>query len=487
MTFTSKLEQLEQIHGSLNYNDDISDYPLAQAETHGKIKGSGSDGSVLTASPTQFSSLSFTFTAQHVGDFIRIPSGANAGTYKITGFIDANTVSCASASFTTESSLSFEIRQWQNLEDDLNYTRTQLREILGAGVSDWFSDIPTYTNPKDTGTPKRADLSTIAGKTTDAVLRLYPKEAAGQSVSAGNTEISIADTTRYTDTVNKTGLPVSDTGELDETNFSANWVEIIDPQTGGPVKDASDTVIFGRLIKGTELTNVKVKFFKDDPLSGSASAFTWTAAEPTVIDVVYAERFTVFDLPEDIGRKRFRVGLEADAELVNDLTRIKGFVGSDEDDLRPTWANTAGFFPLDADPDNLESGINDINDAIGDRQYSANANLVIDDGETITASLEKLAGSLADTNVEKITEIITSTIAKETAHTLPGSKTYVPDTGGNGQHMDIILNQGFLTADKLTQTADYDETSATTVTFHGNINASAARPAVLTYLIRKSS
>jgi hypothetical protein len=440
MTFTSKLEQLEQIHGSLNYNDDISDYPLAQAETHGKIKGSGSDGSVLTASPTQFASLSFTFTAQHVGDFIRIPSGPNAGTYKITGFIDANTVSCASASFTTESSLSFEIRQWQNLEDDLNYTRTQLREILGAGASDWFSDIPTYTNPKDTGTPKRADLSTIAGKTTDAVLRLYPKEAAGQSVSAGNTEISIA-----------------------------------------------DTVIFGRLIKGTELTNVKVKFFKGDPLSGSASAFTWTAAEPTVIDVVYAQRFTVFDLPEDIGRKRFRVGLEADAELVNDLTRIKGFAGSDEDDLRPTWTNTAGFFPLDADPDNLESGINDINDAIGDRQYSANANLVIDDGETVTASLEKLAGSLADTNVEKITEIITSTIAKETAHTLPGSKTYVPDTGGNGQHMDIILNQGFLTADKLTQTADYDETSATTVTFHGNINASAARPAVLTYLIRKSS
>lgn len=487
MTILSKLDQLEQIHGSLNYNDAVADYPLAQAETHGKIKGSGSDGAVLTASPTNFSSTSFAFTAQSVGDFIRIPSGSNAGTFKITAFVDANNVTCASASFTDESSIGFEIRQWQNLEDDLNYSRAQFREILGSSVSNWFDPIPTYTNPKDTATPKRADLTNIAGKTTDAILRLYPKEAAGQSVSVGNTEITIADTTRYTDTVNKTGLPVSDAGEFDETKYSANWVEIIDPQTGGPIKDATDTVIFGRLIKGVETTNVKIKFFKGDPLSGAAAAFTWTAAEPATIDVVYAERFTEFDLPEDIGRKRFRVGLEADAELVNDLTRIKGFAGSDEDDIRPTWSNVTAFHPLDADPDNLETGINDINDAIGDRQYTDNANIVITDGETITQSLEKLASSLADTNVEKITEIITSTITKETAHTLPGSKTYVQDGSGNGQHMDIILNQGFLTADKTSQTADYDETSTTAVTFHGNVNASSARPAVLTYLIRKAA
>ena len=102
-------------------------------------------------------------------------------------------------------------------------------------------------------------------------------------------------------------------------------------------------------------------------------------------------------------------------------------------------------------------------------------------------SLNKLAEKLSDTDVEKVTEVITTTIPKETAHTIPGSKSYTLDGGNNGLYMDIILNQGFLTADKASQTVDYEETSTTSVTFHGNINASAARPAVLTYLIRKSA
>ena len=98
MTFTSKIDQLEQIHGSLNYLDDSTFYPLAQAETHGKLKTSHANGSVLTAAPTTFTdSTNSPFTEQSIGDYIRIGSGSNAGTYRITAFIDAANVTLSSA------------------------------------------------------------------------------------------------------------------------------------------------------------------------------------------------------------------------------------------------------------------------------------------------------------------------------------------------------------------------------------------------------
>ena len=181
------------------------------------------------------------------------------------------------------------------------------------------------------------------------------------------------------------------------------------------------------------------------------------------------------------------MGLNEDAETVQDIDDLQSFTGGADGETAPTWTNTAAAYLLQANPSDLEAAINAINDGVGDRQYTALANNIIDDGETITLSLNKLAEKLSDTDVEKVTEVITTTIPKETAHTIPGSKSYTLDGGNNGLYMDIILNQGFLTADKASQTVDYEETSTTSVTFHGNINASSARPAVLTYLIRKSA
>ncbi len=470
MTFTSKIDQLEAIHGSLNYLDDSASYPLAQAETHGKLKTTNGNGSVLTAAPTTFTdSVNSPFTAQSIGDFIRIASGANAGTYRITTFIDTSNVTLASASFTDESSIGYEIRQAQNAEDDYNYLRTSEKDI--KGTTNWFDLVPTYTDPKNTGTPKAANLSNLAGNTTDAQVLLYPKEVEAQSVAATNAEITVADTTQYADSADNTGIPVADAGELDETNFSSTIVELIDPETGGVIKaGGSGAVVFGRLFKGIELTNIKIKFFTGNN-DATATSYTWQASDPTSINVTYSQRFTFTDLPEDALRKRFILGLNENAETAQDIDDLQSFSGGADGETAPTWTNTAAAYLLQANPNNLEAAINDINNGVGDRQYTALANNVIGDGETITLSLNKLAEKLSDTDVEKITEVITSTIQKETAHTLPGSKSYTLDGGNNGLYMDVILNQGFLTADKATQTVDYDETSTTSVTFHGNINA----------------
>ena len=486
MSFLSRLEQLEQIRGSLNYHDTVADYPLAQAESHGKLKANDSDGSVLTAAPTTFTdSVNSPFSVQNIGDFIRISSGANAGTYRITAFIDADNVTLDGAAFTDESGISYQIRQFQNAEDDFNYIRTQLKEMLGSSVSDWFGDIPTYVNPKATNIPKRADLSNLSGKTLDAHVRLIPIESEGESVNATDTEITLADTTQYADATDKTGLPVADTGELDEINYRATIVTLIDPETGSVIKaGGSGAVVFGRMFKGTEGTNFKVKFFTGNN-DGTATPYTWDAADPTSINLTYWNRKTMDDVPEDVHKRRFILGMNEDAEVGQDIDDLQSFTGGADGDTRPTWANTGATFALDGDPDNLEQAVNDINDAVGSRQYSALANNCITDGDTITQSIQDLAEKLSDTTVEKITEVITSTIPAGTAHTLPGGKTYTLDGGNNGLYMDIILNQGHLTADKAAQTVDYEETSTTSVTFHGTIHANAQRPAVLTYKIRK--
>jgi hypothetical protein len=483
----SIMEQISQVKGSLTYDDLVADYPLAQAETHGKLKQSESDGSVLTASPTVFTdSVNSPFSLQSIGDFIRILSGANQGTYRITGYTDASNAICASATFADESSIDYEVRQEQNLEDDLNYLRTCRKEVLGSGISDWFGDIPTYTNPKATNVPKRADLTNIAGNTTDAILQLYDKEVEGESVSVTDTEVTIADATQYADAIDKTGVPVADSGELDETNYLATIVELKDPETGSVLKAGGDgAVVFGRIFKGVEGTNIKIKFFTGTN-DASATPYAWTADDPTTINVVYAERYTLTDLPEDVNRRKRILGLNEDAEVGQDIDDLQSFTGGSDGETRPTWTNTSATYPLDADPDNLETAINDINDAVGSRQYSTLANNIINDGDTITDSLEDLAEKLSDTDVEKIVELVTSLIPKNTAHTLPSSKTYTPDSADNGLHMDVYLNGQLLSPDTATDEVDYEETSTTQVTFRGNVTASAARPAILTYIIRKA-
>lgn len=482
--FLDRLDQREQVHGSLLYEDSAASYPIEDAESLGKVKASGTDGAVLTAAPTNFSSTAYTFTAQNVGDFITIAGvHANAGTYKITAFIDANNVTCASASFTDESSLKFEVRQAQNLEDDMNYLRTQDKNILGT--TNWFDAIPTYTDPKATGTPKIAHLSNIAGKTTDAKTFVDQKNADDQAVAATNIEITIADTTQYADATDRTGLPMADSGEYDETNYDATFVELIDPETGLTFRNGSGSVIWGRMIKGTELTNFKVKFYTGTN-DGSATAYTWTASDPTSINVLYGTRVTLDDLSETFFRKKHQVAIGENSETAKDIDDLQSYTGGADGETAPTWTNTTATYALQANPTDLEGGINAINDAIGSRQYSTLANDIINDGDTITDSLEDLAEVLSDTTVEKFVEDVTTTINKETAHTLPSSETYTLDAGNNGLHMDVFLNGLLLASDGASSTRDYEETSTTSITFHGNVNASSSRPAVLTYIIRKA-
>lgn len=110
--------------------------------------------------------------ADSVGRFLTLSGANNAGnngTFLITEYVDATSVKVYNAdgvSPDNDGDIVWAERLSYMLEDDLNYTRTDRKAIKGTGSH--TSAIPTYTRPDATGTPRAANLTNLAGFTTDA-------------------------------------------------------------------------------------------------------------------------------------------------------------------------------------------------------------------------------------------------------------------------------------------------------------------------------
>jgi len=243
-----------------------------------------------------------------IGRFITISGATNAGnngTFFITDVNSATSVNISNTLATTDpnnGSISWIERNPYSLEDDLNFERTDRKAIKGVSYT---APIPPYNKVTDQVTSIPANLSNIAGKTTDAKAIIANKRFQNVIVSAGITFKKITGTFPYADAVNITGVPIND--GFDVGNNDATYVGILadGAESGLYVNGGihAGKRIYGRTRQGSsgvDGTSVEIEFravAKNANVSTSVP-YTWEGAQPTTIHLLYSYRYGVDQIPD---------------------------------------------------------------------------------------------------------------------------------------------------------------------------------------------
>ncbi len=281
---------------SINASKTLSDEPLGLGQA--LSGGSGASLTTLSGSSVTIGGLSG-MSAASVGNFITISGstiGANNGTFIIESFISATSIifTNPSASLPDASSIPWIQRQPYRLEDDVNFARTDRGAIKGAN---YYDPIPVYQRPTNTAADVSANLTNIAGKTTDSRGLIVNIIIHNETVVIGDGFITITSTgnLQHSTSLNKVGIPCFDTSPY-LGNFKAAYVEI----TNGS-DDSSLTVLSGvhigekifgitRSGSSTSPDSVEVVFYsspRGQDIETSSSLYTWESGQSTAISCVY--------------------------------------------------------------------------------------------------------------------------------------------------------------------------------------------------------
>lgn len=224
------IDQELDVQGSLSVDNtrDLAD----EASGTGAQQATGTGDTIGGTAPAMtLTDAAGLFTADMVGSYITIAgatTGANNGTFLITGFTSATVITYENASGVAEALPgTWDVNRPYSLLDDLDFIRTDRREI--KGTASHTDAVPTYQRPSAVGTNVPANLTNIAGKTTDAKTLCENRAFAAQSVASGDTDNDVTTTDRHADAVNTTGIPIQD--GFDAANDAAHYVDIVDPQT----------------------------------------------------------------------------------------------------------------------------------------------------------------------------------------------------------------------------------------------------------------
>lgn len=291
-----------------------------------------------------------------------------------------------------------------SLEQDLNVIRTLMKEM--KGTSDWFGDLGNYFDPSNTDAVntenKDLNITNLKNNTLDSKTALIAvsddNAGAGYTVSGTSTGVLMSLSTAYATPADRRGLPIyastanngsyQDEGGLDRVVR----VDVINLATGNEMQDSSGDVIYAKMHDGADNggtgdgTDVFMKFYAN----GVACDLSDVAGgAPTAISFVYPQRKLLSNVPEyEWLRTSFVSSWQGDVELVEDIQNIWSFTGaSDNDGSATPWDNVTGNYSLNANPSNLKSAIDDVNDSIGDKTYTST---YLTSGESIAASLNAL-------------------------------------------------------------------------------------------------
>lgn len=406
-----------------------------------------------------------------------------------------NTAAVAEPSSTTFSGSSDSV-----LEHDLNVIRTIARQI--KGTSDWFSSLPTFTNPANTNEEIEASLSNIANNTLDSRTILSAvsdnNSAAGFDITPGDDGFLFTTSLSYATPTNRLGLPIyhSTTNSGSYHDEGADdltvGIDLIDLSTGGEYTDVSGNTIYAKFHDGVDYsgsgdgTDVYVKFYT------SEGEYTTTSGDPSSIMMVYPYRRTLADMQEyEWVRTDFVSSWEGDEVIVGHISDLWSYTGASDGEGSPTWTSASGTYMLSSSDDSLQQAIDTINTEFGDRIYTEEN--YITTGESITDSLDTLDMSISDGYDlvgdgvgDKYVEVVASDISAGVAHQIPVGLTYTPDStaGQQGSNMDVYLDGQLLSASTgangVNEDRDYSETSTTHITFHFKVH----KYSNITYVIR---
>lgn len=486
------LDQALDIAGSLIHEDARS---LADEAAHLGRPVTGQTGAAASITSIASGIITMTgltgMTVQSVGRFLEVwgaSTPANNGTFLIVEFVSATSVkysnSVGVAPDANNPNISWQERSPYTLEDDVNFSRTDRALIKGVSHT---AAIPTYERPTAVGTPVPTNLANIANKTTDAKALVRNRKFEDVTVAATNTFVTLADAGNlpHADAVDRTGIPIHD--GADAGNHEATYVEIVEPgtesalevQAAGPQEGWR---IFGRTRAGaaTEPDEVEVEFRcveKGADLSTSV-AYTWEAGQPTTVDMFIGVRERLDNLSEVALRTVLSSGVSSNADLSQDIKDIRQTIDESFADgatsLVGLLTNLTNYFTFsdlpDATPSVVEA-LNTINEQIGDRTYSAPGSVLINNGETITASLQNLADAIQASNIVRTVERVTVDIEAGTSHTLPGGQSYTLDGTDNGVNLWVFWRGLLRDPGPVADYNDYDETSTTAITPYTKIKA----------------
>ena len=215
-------------------------------------------------------------------------------------------------------------------------------------------------------------------------------------------------------------------------------------------------------VSATEVT-VDGAAFATDANDGSLK---WLVSRhPGSLDFYSGDRYRLDQLSETAGRTTLIGGIVSDASLTQDIAEIREFIGAGDGDTTPTLTNTGADFVWSDLPNSgdtsLEECVNELNEQIGDRQYSAG---VLTDGETITASLEALQSAISGSSVTRVIERLAAAVPKQTSHLLPGGNTYTLDGTNNGLNMWVFWRGLLKDPGSVANNDHYGETDTTHIT-----------------------
>lgn len=485
----NSLDQALDIAGSLSQNSTMvqANEPTGLGQL---VSGqAGSAASVTTINLTDVTITGLTgMTLQDVGNFLSISgasSSGNNGVFLIDTFISATSVTIVNPNAVAPDANNGAL-VWQeylpySLQDDLNYERTDRTDIKGVP---YYSPVPTYQRPTAVGTNVPANLTNIAGKTTDAVAYNVNRAFFDIAVNSGDTMVTItsAGNLKHADAVNETGIPC-----FDAAPFTGDWtscyVHIVDGySTGSELVVLSGPHagerIFGETYNGasTSPNSVEIHFYSapwNVNYVSNATPYTWEVGQDGYINALYGFNDRLDQLDQNAFRTVPALGILTDASLVNDINNILDTLGTTSGDqsLSGLLTNTGTFFPFfnlpNATP-TVTDALNTLNTQIGDRTYTG---IILTNGQTITASLQALSNSISNSTVTRTIERLTTGITANTAHTLPGGLSYTLDGTNNGQFLFLFTRGLLRDPGPVSGNNYYAETSTTSITIYTAMNA----------------
>lgn len=466
----NSLKQDLDISGSLNQNSSMSlidEFNKLGETISGKL---GTSASIVLGANIQVSGLTG-FTSDSIGNFITIYNASNSnnnGTFLIKSINSSTSINIENSLGATDGnngSISWQERKPYSLEDDINYIRTDRKNI--KGTSTFYSDIPTYLRPNDLSTNIPANLTNLSGKTTDAKSFVITKNKVS-AVNIGDGYITLSSTGdfHHANLINNLGVPISD--GADALNYESTFVDF--DQTG--VLDGYQ--VFGRTRAGSSVSpnSVEIAFFKiaiGDTIDHGVP-YTWNSDQPSSIKFYYPfrERLDVID------ENSFR---NSRPQSVN-LTDVYNLIGATNSlDLYSNLTNKTNnfiFSSLSSTPSIVDI-VNLINAEIGSRNYSGG---ILTSGQSITQSLQALSNASGGSSTGlRVNEIVTVDVPANTIRVLPGGNSYTPSA--NGQNMQIFVRGLLKQPGAIEDSASYMEIDSTHVKFYQSLT----KGDVITYII----
>lgn len=487
-TRKNDLDQFLDIAGSYTHIDTktLADEPIALGQAISGQTGSGASIDSVGGGIVTVSGLTGMTATGSVGNFITISGAAtpaNNGTFLITSYISASSVtysnSAGVAGDANDGYIGWTERSPYTLEDDINFERTDRAAIKGVA---YYAPIPTYDRPTAVGTLVPANLANIADKTLDAHAWVINRKICGLPVSVGDGYVTFTSVgnLKHADSIDRTGAPIND--GADAGNYEASYVEIVDGYDEAALEVLTGVFaghrIFGRTRAGTtgvSPDSVEIEFrsvAKDADISMSVP-YVWEAGQPVTICAFYGYRERADQLTETAFRTVLANGIIGDADLRKDVIDIRAAIGLPDDvtDLYGLLTNLTAYYPFydlpDATPTVVEA-LNTLNEQIGSRDYTG---AILTDGYTITQSLQQLADAITSGAqvITRVIERLTSTISKNTPHTLPGGNSYVIDATYQGAGLWVFWRGVLRHPGPVVDGNDYAETTTTSFTPYSNI------------------